>query len=340
MYSFFYEGYNDFSGVTPPMKFDDALIRRVKLRELRVLLAAAQCRSLVKAAENLGMTQPAASKAISDLEDTLRVRLFDRTHAGVVPTAQGKIVLQRALNILDEIKLTREELDDFANPGAGTFVLGCAHAVSVGLVPHVLDDLCKDHPRVRCQVLETDPEQIVTVLRKREIDIVLARPPVEDAADLQFEKLYDEKLFVVAGAHHSLASRRRISRDELAAQRWILPARDTAVGRLTEAMFLKQGIRLPDPNIVSNSIQVTTSLLHSGRFLALLPVSVLAFHPMRISFRVLPLPDIQTRASGPVGILTVRHRDLVPAARLFSDYARKAAAFLAAFDVRYPSRKG
>src|SRR6267143_2141065 len=95
IYSFYGGGYNQSGRAT--MRADDKLARRVKLREMRILLAAAKWGSLAKAAENLGLSQPAISKAIAGLEDTFGGVLLDRTHRGVQPTTQGTVLLQRAM---------------------------------------------------------------------------------------------------------------------------------------------------------------------------------------------------------------------------------------------------
>src|ERR1700681_3581262 len=82
----------------------DTIVRRVTLRELRLLLAVARSGSILKAADDIGLTQPAVSKAIADLEGTLGVRLFDRTNRGVEATPYGRIVLIRAAGVFEELR--------------------------------------------------------------------------------------------------------------------------------------------------------------------------------------------------------------------------------------------
>jgi DNA-binding transcriptional LysR family regulator len=310
------------------MKFDDKLGRRVKLREMRILLAAVRWGSLAKAAENLGLSQPAISKAIAGLEDTFGGALLDRSHAGVQPTAQGKILLQRAMNIFDELRLAGEEMAQIADPTRGSVRVACAHAVSAGFLPRVLDALNHAHPGIRYSVLEAERAQIFRALRAREVDLVVARPPVEEAgSDLAFDALYEEKLYVVAGARHPLANRRRrLVPAELASQDWILPTADMAVGQLVETFFRDMKIPVPQAVISSMSIHVTCALLDTGRFVSVLPGSLLAFAPVRDALRVLPANVSET--SGPVGVTTVKHRRLTPVAKLFVDHARKIAAQL------------
>ena len=82
----------------------NAVPRRVTLRELRLLLAASQAGSILKAANEIGLTQPALSKSIADLEGTFGIRLFDRTNRGVIPTPHGEILLRRATGVFEELR--------------------------------------------------------------------------------------------------------------------------------------------------------------------------------------------------------------------------------------------
>ena len=305
---------------------DDKLARRVKLREMRILLAAVKWGSLAKAAENLGLSQPAVSKAIAGLEDTFGGVLLDRTHFGVQPTAQGKVLLQRSMNIFDELRLASEELEQLADPTRGIIRVACAHAVGAGLMPRILDSISRRHPAIRYSILEAERALVFQALREHEADLVLGRPPAEEAgSDLEFDALFEEKLFVVAGSSHPLSGRRRaIGPAELVRQDWILPNADTAIGRRMESLFRGMEIPVPSAVVSSMSIQVTCSLLDTGRYVSVLPGSLLAFSPLRGSLRVLPVKVPET--TGPIGITKLRHRSLTPVAKLFIDEARKITA--------------
>jgi DNA-binding transcriptional LysR family regulator len=101
------------------MDLDDRASRRVKLRDLRLLLAASQWGSMAKAATRLNVSQPAISKAVADLEDTLGVRLLDRTARGVEPTAYGQTLLKRGVAIFDELQQGVKDIAFLADPSAG-----------------------------------------------------------------------------------------------------------------------------------------------------------------------------------------------------------------------------
>ncbi|NBS02790.1 MAG: LysR family transcriptional regulator, partial [Rhizobiales bacterium] len=98
--------------------------RRVTLRELRLFLAVAQSGSILKAANEIGLTQPALSKSIAELERTFGVRLFDRTNRGVTTTPQGEVLLRRATGMFEELRQAVDELGALADASIGELRLG------------------------------------------------------------------------------------------------------------------------------------------------------------------------------------------------------------------------
>lgn len=117
------------------MKSVDAIVRRVTLRELRLLAAIAHSGSILKAAQEVGLSQPALSKALADLEETLGVRLFDRTNRGVEPTPHGSVFIRRALAVFDEMRRGVEELKVLTDSTGGE--------IRMGARPRCAADFCR-----------------------------------------------------------------------------------------------------------------------------------------------------------------------------------------------------
>src|SRR5258708_38495825 len=109
--------------------------RRLRLRDLHVLLTVVQCGSMAKAAQRLAVSQPAVSKAIANLEQTLGVRLLDRGPQGVEPTLYGNALVRRGLAVFDELRQGGGEIEFLSDPTAGEVRLGCNGALSAGFVP-------------------------------------------------------------------------------------------------------------------------------------------------------------------------------------------------------------
>src|SRR4051794_20234091 len=113
--------------------------RRLKLRQLEILLAVADTGSMAKAATRLGVTQPAISRAIADAEHTLGVPLFDRSSQGVEPTQYGHALLKRGIAAFDEIDQGVRDIEFLADPTAGEVRIGTGAGISEGIVLAVVN---------------------------------------------------------------------------------------------------------------------------------------------------------------------------------------------------------
>ena len=112
------------------MRWNDRIGRRLKLSDLHVLVAVAQNGSMIKAAGALSMSHPVVSRAISDLEHTLGVKLFDRNPRGVVLTPFGLAILNRSLAAFDELRSGVEDIAFLADPTAGEVRIGSTSALA------------------------------------------------------------------------------------------------------------------------------------------------------------------------------------------------------------------
>jgi DNA-binding transcriptional LysR family regulator len=101
------------------MHWDHRVGRRLKLRDLHILLAVAQAGSMAKAATRLAISQPAISRAIADMEHTLKVLLFDRSPQGIEPTQFGRALLKRGVAVFDELKQGVQDIEFLSNPESG-----------------------------------------------------------------------------------------------------------------------------------------------------------------------------------------------------------------------------
>ena|SRR5690242_5059638 len=104
--------------------------RRLRLRDVHVLLTVVQWGSMAKAAHHLGVSQPAVSKAIADLEHTLGVRLLDRGPHGIEPTLYGSVLVRRGLAVFDDLRQGVDEIGFLANPTVGQVRIGYNESLS------------------------------------------------------------------------------------------------------------------------------------------------------------------------------------------------------------------
>jgi DNA-binding transcriptional LysR family regulator len=147
------------------MHWSDRVGRRVKLRDMHILLAVAKSGSMGRAAVELAMSQPAVSKAISDLEHALGLRLLDRSPQGVEPTLYGDALLRCGTAVFDELKQGVKELQFLTNPTVGELSIGCTEPAAGGFVAAVVDQFLREYPMVLFNVVTADP----ATLHRREL---------------------------------------------------------------------------------------------------------------------------------------------------------------------------
>jgi len=312
------------------MPWDQRVAQRLKLRDLHVLHTVVQLGSMGKAAGRLAVSQPAISKAVTDLEHVLGARLLDRTRQGVEPTQYGTALLKWSSIIFDNLRQGVEEIDFLADPTRGEVRIGTSDVMMSGLVPEVIDRLSRQFPRMTFKVLVAsgNREQFHS-LRTRSVDLILGRlVEVEAEKDLNVEILLEDYLHIVAGKGSKWHRRRKIDIAELIDEPWILPSYDeTFIGSIIKEGFQSKGLEPPRITVSSPSLQHYTRLLATGRFLAMRSASWLRLHGSRSSEKALPV-DLRFRSLH-TGIATMKNRPVSPAAKLFIECARKVARPLA-----------
>src|SRR5262245_33450712 len=127
---------------------EDRVMRRLKLRELRILATVAQTGSMGKAAAQLALSQPAISKAIAEMEYTLGVSRLDRTPQGVEPTLYGRTLLKWSAAVFDDLGQGVREIESLIDPTAGELRFGSHEAENAGLVPAIIEKLSRQYPRL------------------------------------------------------------------------------------------------------------------------------------------------------------------------------------------------
>jgi DNA-binding transcriptional LysR family regulator len=307
------------------MDWADRIGRRVKLRDLHVLLAVAECGGMAKAAESLAITHPVVSKTISDLEQTIGVRLFDRGARGVELTAYGQALLDCGAAVFDELRQGLRRIEHLADAGVGELRVGCPDILTAGVMPPLIERFLGRYPKVRLHIVhaETAVGQFQP-LRERRVDLLIGRLPAHFAEeDLAAECLFDETFLALTGLRSPWARRRRVELADLINEAWVLPPYDSVPGALIAGIFRTSGLEPPRASLVTLSANLTAALVGTGNFVGLLPRSVVHFSAKRLSLKMLPVGLPDTRIS--VSIITVRRRTLSPLAGLFIECAREIA---------------
>ena len=303
--------------------------RRLKLRQLNVLVAVAQWGSMAKAAEHLSISQPVVSKAIAELEQVVGVRLFDRMPHGVEPTPHGRALLKRSAAIFDDLRTSVSELESLSDPTGGELRIGCEENLSTGLLPTLIDQLTRHYPRLSFEIALGDP----TTLQRRDllgrrVELAIMRIATQDLdQDLEGTVLCHDEMWVVAGLSSPWARRRKLKLADLVNERWCLPPPEHPVGSLVIDAFQRIGLEPPRRSVSIGSAQCTSNLVAQGQYLGVLGSLFLHFNPPSVRLKVLPAK--LAVSAPPIGIITLKGRTLSPVAQLFLDFARKVAKPLA-----------
>ncbi|WP_194457029.1 LysR family transcriptional regulator [Bradyrhizobium sp. CCBAU 53421] len=311
------------------MQLSERVGRRMKLRDLHVFMTVVQAGSMGKAAQRLNTGQPAVSRSIAELEHVLGVRLLDRDRQGVEPTPYGRALLDCGVTVFDGLRRGVRDLEFLADPAAGEVRIGCNPFLAAGFVSAVVDRLSRRYPRMAFHLVTEQTETLYRSLNERDVDFLIAvlRAPVANER-LELEALYEDPLIVAAGVQSPWARRRRIELSELVNESWVLAPPEATISSLFDQAFLVNGLPCPRATVVAVPPEARISLVTTGRFLSVLPASVLRFFSRRAEVKILP---VELPVTGiPNGIVTLKNRTLGPASQRFIQAAREVGRSFAA----------
>jgi DNA-binding transcriptional LysR family regulator len=306
------------------MRLSDRIGRRIKLQDVHVLMAVVQAGSMGKAARQLNTSQPNISKSIADLEHALGVRLLDRHSRGIEPTQYGRALLAGGAAVFDELRQTVKNIEFLADPTAGEVRVGSNPLLAASFTSAIVDRLSQRYPRIMFRLTTGYVEGLHRGLREREFDLLIAWKigPLADER-LRFEVLFDDAWVIATGAQNPWARRRKIAVPDLMNEPWVLPPPESGVTAIAMEALAASGFGYPRMTVVTDSPHVRMSLLATGRFLTICPMSALRFPTRRLELKVLHVEVPMARV--PNGIVTLKNRTLSPVARLFIETARESA---------------
>jgi DNA-binding transcriptional LysR family regulator len=302
--------------------------RRLKLHDMRVLMTVIEAGSMNRAAERLGTSQPAVSRAIAELERALAVRLLERTPGGIVPTQYGEAILKRGLAVFDELRQGVKDVEFLRDPTSGQLRIGCSEYAAGGPILTVVDRLTRQHPRMVFDIVTAPVLSLYRDLTERAIELVVTRlVEFADRRNMTIETLFEDDIVVVAAAQNPWTRRRRIELGDLVGEPWTLPPRDTGLGAFAEAAFRARGLEPPRAAVTTYSMHMSHKLLDTGRFLTMLPRYTLVLPRKHPSLKALPVELDDSRA--PMALITLRGRALSPLGEMFVKNARAVTKLLA-----------
>jgi LysR family transcriptional regulator, regulator for genes of the gallate degradation pathway len=237
--------------------------------KLRQFLAVVDNGHIGRAAEALGISQQAASKAVAQLEAQLEVRLLERGAFGVRPTPAGQLLAQRGRLAMAELAMAQAEIDAWRGARAGELRVGVGLGFTGQLMPAAIARFRRAHPGVHISAVVESSAMLFPMLLRGELEFVVSAPPAWVSVDpeLRQEPLFAERDLLVAGARHPLARRTRLGLADLREYPWILSAQLTEVWQRLCRQFAAESLEPPKELLRTDSIALARELMMEDHYL-------------------------------------------------------------------------
>lgn len=298
---------------------------RLKTRQLLLLIALDEQRNIHRAAEELHMTQPAASKQLKDLEDMLDVRLFERLSRGMEPTIYGETMIRHARMALTSLSLAHEDIVALKAGLSGQVAVGAIMTPGMSLLPRAISRVKQVAPLMRIGVEIETSNILLERLKRGTLDFLVARILEDDyQSELQYEELAEEPVCVVTRVGHPLQHADGLRLEDLADGGWILPPHGSVLRHRCDTMFRRAGLAPPANVVDTTALLLVISLLLQTDSLHLMPLEVARHYGQLNILSILPI-EVEVKMDG-FGIITRRSHLLSPSAGVLLDAIRLASS--------------
>lgn len=257
------------------------------ISELQAFASVAQHASFSQAAATLHITQPAISKRISNLEERLGLKLFDRIGRSVLLTEAGRALLPRARKILLEVEDCRRALSNLQGEVTGKLTLGTSHHIGLHRLPPVLRAFTSAYPAVQLDMKFIDSEEAFGGVAQGELEIGIITLPPEPPERFELIPIWRDPLCVVAGKQHPLAEKSKVTLKQLSQHLAVLPSESTFTRRIVESTFQTAGLGI-NVAISTNYLETIRMMVGIGLGWSVLPATM-----VNDDVEVLTVPQLQ-----------------------------------------------
>lgn len=301
----------------------DLLNGQLKLRHLALVVAIEEQGSVLRAAEQLRLAQPAVTRSLREVERILGVELFTRGPRGVTPTVFGTALTEHARAVLAELRRAGERIGELADAAVGTVTVGTLLAGSSMLLPRAIAALKQARPGVTVVVREATFDELVPRVKDGGVDLILGRlnPLGEHQQQLRQLSLYSEPVRLVARRGHPVRTLPAPTLADLLEYPWVLPLGQTALRHELESAFRAQQLPVPQDPVECTSVLTVGGLVQDTDMIAALPELVAAALE-----DVPPLPVELATVRQEIGVTLPQLRPLTPSAQLLLRCLREQAA--------------
>ncbi|CDY75183.1 Transcriptional regulator, LysR family [Caballeronia glathei] len=297
----------------------DSIAARLRLKQLRLLIALDDHGSLHRAADEMSLTQPGATKALREIESTFGETLFVRSAQGIRPNELGRCVIRYARLIHMDVAHLREEMAGILQGSGGRLAVGAIMGAVSGVLVDALTRLRAKQPALTVEVVEDTSARLLALLDQGRLDLAICRASVARQPEhYDYLELRDEPLAIVAGMAHALIDAPEVTLADLALSRWIVYPSIMPLRGLFEREFKEAGLPLPlHPVETASTITTVLLLQRDPTLVSLMPLDMAAFLTRHGLAKRLAIA-VRSRTE-PYGIVTRRGAALSAATKLMID---------------------
>ncbi len=252
----------------------------MRLQAIEQFIAVVDAGSIRGAARQLGMAQPALTRALQQLEEELGVQLMDRSGRGVTPTAAGSAFLSRARVAESELRKAAEEAKNTVGDSTRLLALGVSPVGASLLLPELAITLQRLHPRTRIRILETTPSALLSLVRDEVMDLaVTQRTRIHLDAGLDYRPLAEIQMRIAVRPGHPLlvksGKKGGCSLHDIAGASWLYMTAHDSSDDIVSRSFIASGLPVPLPSLHCGSYFVALDLIASTDMVGVLPPELL-----------------------------------------------------------------
>ncbi len=296
----------------------------MELRDLEYFRVVARHGHIGRAADELGLTQPALSKSVARLEASVGARLLERTPRGVVLTQVGSALIARATHIRSAVDGALREAKDLSSGASGRLRIGTGPSAGEHILPSVCAELLRGSPKLFIQVVVGLSDVLLAALERGELDLVFGTFPEPRIEGMIYESLGEDVLTVFTRKQHDFAWARQIDLATLAGARWALPNPSVTSRRTLQHVLQSHRLPAPDVALESSSTQVLLAAVARSNLVGYLPTGALRASG---AIRKLALLDIEPlRIKRSLGVISRPGAYLPPVVARLMDALRQVAS--------------
>ncbi|MER9399042.1 LysR family transcriptional regulator [Mesorhizobium sp. M0615] len=301
----------------------------LSLRHMRMIAALDDHGRVSAAAQVMNISQPAASRMISEMEAVLEVKLCERLPRGITLTPYGKALARRARSILLEMREADREISELKAGKGGSVFLGAVTAPAIELAVPAIREIRRLYPRIEITMQVETSNVLARELIATRHDFIIARVP-EDLNPRLFESRVigvEKACLIVRRGHplsngHPLNNGKAVRLEDTAAFDWVFQSGGSPLRQAMESNFLNRNIALPDRILNTSSLLLTLVMVAQSDAIAPVSIQVAKFiqNPDGLAGAIDVVQtefDIEVR---PYSLITVKNRVLSPAAKMLHDF--------------------